>query len=252
VSTYVNCESKLLTIYREDVSDSEPDSEPESEASASEDGSSSEDNDEPLPTIRPYSALIQSLTASASPQAKRRKLDLHQESNVDKTTPVDTGLELDEDTDEIAEEENGSEAAIDEVSEGEDSDVESREDPFDAHFANPDENLLKARLQSLQKGTWSQERLTTKTGKIVTAVPESANSEGYAEITSVSGPKELKLKQKLAVSITKQRRSFDDLEKTIAVHMFNYKDLLFCERSPTNSEKLRRLACLHAVNHVFK
>jgi U3 small nucleolar RNA-associated protein 25 len=130
--------------------------------------------------------------------------------------------------------------------------VEYRDDPFDAHFADPDENLLKARLQSLQKGTWSQQRFTTKTGKVIAAIPESENSEGLAEIASLSGPKELKLKQKLAVAMSKQRPDFDNLEKTIAAHMFSYKDLIFCERSPTNSEKLRRLACLHAVNHVFK
>jgi U3 small nucleolar RNA-associated protein 25 len=68
----------------------------------------------------------------------------------------------------------------------------------------------------------------------------------------MSGPAELKLKQKLAGVISKQLVEFDGLEKYIAPSIFNYQDILYCERRPTNSEILRRLVCLHVINHIFK
>jgi len=42
------------------------------------------------------------------------------------------------------------------------------------------------------------------------------------------------------------------LEATLASHIFNYQDLLFPVRSTANAESIRRLACLHAMNHVLK
>jgi U3 small nucleolar RNA-associated protein 25 len=197
--------------------------------------------------------LIQSLTADAEPQAKKRKLEHPQKSKIEanKTVHSENEAEVDRDADEVEEEEEGPETALEGVLE-EDSDEEDQDDPFDAHFADPDENMLKARLQSLQKGSWSQQRFSTKTGRFVAATPTSSDFGPNLEAPSVSGPGELKLKQKLAGVISKQRPKFDDLEKRLATYIFNYKDLMFCERSPSNSESLRRLTCLHAVNHVFK
>ena len=39
---------------------------------------------------------------------------------------------------------------------------------------------------------------------------------------------------------------------SIASRIFNYQDLLFCDRTPPNASELRSLTCLHAINHIFK
>ena len=44
----------------------------------------------------------------------------------------------------------------------------------------------------------------------------------------------------------------DPLISTLALSLSNYQDLLFCGRSPQIAEDLRKLTCLHALNHVFK
>lgn len=44
----------------------------------------------------------------------------------------------------------------------------------------------------------------------------------------------------------------DPLISTLALTLSSYQDLLFGERSPENAKDLRRVTCLHALNHIFK
>ncbi|TVY20352.1 U3 small nucleolar RNA-associated protein 25 [Lachnellula arida] len=230
-------------------SDSESPSEVEEEIE-SEDDSSDEDM-EPVPTVRSYSALMQSLTADSVPQAKRRKLEHPTEV---KEVPGSDSEDLEDqtrDADVVVEAEEGPETATDGLLE-EENDDEDASDPFETHFANPEDNFLSKRLKALQLNQWTtQKTLLPKFGKAVISLPQTDDTK-TGMIHTVSGPGDLKLKQKLAAVISKQRPTFDPLEKSIAAYMFNYQDILYCERSPINSESLRRLACLHAVNHVFK
>lgn len=46
--------------------------------------------------------------------------------------------------------------------------------------------------------------------------------------------------------------NFDQVLGGLASSIFGYQDLLFSQRSLENAEDLRNLACLHALNHVFK
>lgn len=236
-------------------SDSESASEEEEEAPPSEEESSDSD-DEPLPNVRPYSALIQSLTADAGPQAKRRKLD---HAPVPKVEEVKEDAEEDseapvEDADEVEEEEEGPDVAIDGLLNDDDDEEEDSSDPFEAHFADPDNNILSQRLEAIQKKQWVTEKsILPNVGKAIICVPTTDKVVSSVAVPSpILSHSDLKLKQKLTGVISKQRPTFDDLEKTIATHMFGYQDILYCERKPTNAENLRRLACLHAVNHVFK
>ena len=131
--------------------------------------------------------------------------------------------------------------------------MEDSSDPFEAHFADPDDNVLARRLKSLEQSQWvTQKSSVLKFGKVIMSIPQKEDVKISALSNLVSGPAELKLKQKLASVMSKQRPEFDDLEKHITPSIFSYHDVLYCERRPTNSENLRRLACLHAINHVFK
>lgn len=240
-----------LTNFREEneVSELESPSEVEEELE-SEDESSGDD--EPLPTVRSYAALMQSFATDLEPQAKRRKLDLVQEPKLAKIEEGENSEAAAEDADEVVEPEEGPETATDGLLEDKD-DLEDASDPFEAHFADPDGNVLSRRLKSLAKNQWtSQKSAIPKLGKVAMAIPENEEIKGSTGLRPMSGPAELKLKQKLAGVMSKQRREFDELEKYIAPSIFSYQDVLYCERQPTNSESLRRLVCLHAVNHVFK
>lgn len=204
-----------------------------------------------MPAIRSYSALMQSLTADSVPQAKRRKLEHTTEV---KEVPGSDSEDLEGqagDADIVDEAEEGPETATDGFLEGE-NDNEDASDPFETHFADPEDNVLLKKLKALQLNQWStQKTLLPKFGKAVISLPQTDDAKTDI-IPTVAGPGDLKLKQKLAGVISKQRQTFDPLEQSIARYMFNYQDILYCERSPVNSESLRRLACLHAVNHVFK
>jgi U3 small nucleolar RNA-associated protein 25 len=199
---------------------------------------------------------MQSLAAeNAAPKAKRRKLDHLSETTVVKDNEKNGQNELDiaEDVDRVDEAEEGPETATDGFLEGDEAEeAEDASDPFESHFANPNDNVLARRLKSVQLNQWStQKLLLPKVGRALINIPQDEDTSKKSP-SSISGPGQLNLKQKLADIAQKLRPSFNDLEIAIAPLIFNYQDVLYCQRSPANSENLRRLTCLHAVNHVFK
>ncbi|CAL3967632.1 unnamed protein product [Diplocarpon coronariae] len=223
----------------------------EEEASESE---SSDEGEEPLPSVQPYVSLMQSFAIISVPQAKRRKLHHVSEPKPSKTKDqVDTENSVAnvDDTDKVDESEEGPETTTDDILEDKD-DTEDSSDPFEAHFAAPDDNILARRFKALDLSEWTTQKVALpKLGKAVFSLPDKELFGPFVP-TIVADPSELKLKNKLANFMVKARPKFDILEGSIAPLMFNYQDVLYCERSITNSENLRRLACLHALNHVFK
>ncbi len=131
-------------------------------------------------------------------------------------------------------------------------DEEDSSDPFEAHFATPDSNVLIRRLKALEQKQWTtQKKPLSKTTKAAFSMPEKEETKA-SEPASISGPNELKLKQKLANTMANLRPKFNDLEKSIAPLIFGYQDILYCQRTTVNADSLRRLTCLHAINHIFK
>ncbi|MBW1279549.1 hypothetical protein, partial [Escherichia coli] len=56
----------------------------------------------------------------------------------------------------------------------EDDEPEDSSDPFEAHFANPDDNLLAQRLKSVQRGQWSTQKIVLPNiGKSIFSIPQS-------------------------------------------------------------------------------
>lgn len=232
-----------MTRKSDQDSGSESPEEPESEEESSED-----EEDEPQPTVRSYAALMQSFATESAPQVKRRKLTHNEEPKASEALEEETSKANDKDHVEEAEE--GPETAIDGLLE--DDDEEDISDPFETHFTDPDKNELSNRLEFLEKNEWvPQQAMLPKIGRALSLTPGKGSLETVSP-TVAQRTGELKLKQKLAHIIEKQIPSFDALEKHVAPLMFNYQDILFCERDTGNAESLRRLACLHAVNHVFK
>lgn len=250
-------ESTAKQPQSEEASEQESESEEEEEEDEVSSEDESSDDEVEILAVRPYAALMQSLAVEAGPRTKRRKLDHNQqdseeklqENKPDDLEPVNAAAE---DADHVEEAEEGPETATDGLLQNDD-DLEDASDPFESHFADPDSNLLSQRLKSLQKNQWNTKKVELPIGgKAVISIPESDESKAIFTPTSISGPEELKLKQKLCGAAVKQCPSFNELEGSIAPFIFNYQDVLFCDRRPASAEGLRRLACLHAVNHVFK
>ncbi|KAE8445312.1 rRNA-binding ribosome biosynthesis protein utp25 [Mollisiaceae sp. DMI_Dod_QoI] len=219
-----------------------------------QDDSSADEDEGPLPAIRPYTALMQSLSSESAPQSKRRKLDHTSDAAANKKE--NSGMRdhdsVAADGDQVQEPEEGPETATDGLLEEVEDDLVDASDPFEAHFADPDDNLLAQRLKSVQQNRWTGQKVVLpEVGRAVLSFPQSEITKSFST-ESVSGPKELKLKQKLATAMSKHKPAFDILERHLAPIIFNYQDVLYCERKTSNSENLRRLICLHAVNHVFK
>lgn len=193
---------------------------------------------------------MQTVAASSSaPQPKRRKLDHVTEPKVEKSTEdIETEEPTNNPTDDVDEPEEGPETAIVGLDDDGDDDQEDASDPFEVHFADPDDNVLSRRLDCVNKQLWNRKKIALpKAGNAFMSVPTDITS-----FPTVNGPQQLKLKQKIAGIAAKLRPSFNHVEKALAPLIFNYQDVLYCERNTTNAEDLRQLVCLHAVNHVFK
>lgn len=211
-----------------------------------------------MPAESAYTVLMRSLnTSSAAPKSKRRKLEHRSEPDEHVEDEHSEAEDAGEDIEELEHEEtsgheeeesaNGEDVVID------DEEPEDLADPFEVHFANPDENVLSRRLQALQQNQWmTQKIITPQIGKVVMRIPMTDGLQPTSRLTTVSGPGDLKLKQKLALVMEKRKPQFNALESHLAPFLFGYQDVLYCERTPSNGESLRQLTCLHAINHILK
>lgn len=79
------------------------------------------------------------------------------------------------------------------------------------------------------------------------------SSDAGAEVPKpVEGLDGLQLKQKLKETSSRKIGEFDAVQRNLSPLLFNYNDVLFCDRTVRNSDSLRELTCLHALNHIFK
>ncbi|KAI1487865.1 hypothetical protein F5X96DRAFT_647994 [Biscogniauxia mediterranea] len=222
---------------------------------------SESEEEEAQPAQRPYLALMQSLSKDAAPTAKRRKVDHQPKESKSKRQPepepepeaaASDNEERDVDlVEEEPEEGPDDEIAVDEDEDDED-DIPDSSDPFETHFVNPDQDTLAKRVKSAQENDYQSKQFEKNGWKLVTNIPGKDPDQSMSPPTTLSGLSSLKLKHKLAETASKKKSTFDKLEQVLYPLTFSYQDLLFCARTVKNAESLRRMACLHAVNHVFK
>ncbi|KAM7204098.1 hypothetical protein V8F33_001733 [Rhypophila sp. PSN 637] len=246
----------------EDLPDAE--SEPEEEISSDE-----EEEEEQQPPAQAYLSLMKSLAESAPNKAKRRKLD-HQPSaeETPKTTEPKPQAETEaeetkvqkpqgagEDPDFVdeadgEEEDQVDEAAVEDLFD-EDDDLDA-EDPFEVHFDSPKDDVVQARIKAIKEGGWTNQRAIENSMKIQLSVPKVEPTQEQPLPSRITGIADLKLKKRLKESMAPKRAEFDAVEQTVAPLLFNYHDLLYCDRTVAGGQSVRRMACLHALNHVFK
>ncbi|KAF4538154.1 Digestive organ expansion factor predicted [Lasiodiplodia theobromae] len=223
-----------------DVEDEPMQSDPDDDLSSDDD----EEDDQPATVARPYSALLQSLQQDIpeGPKKKRRKLD-HQSAAT--SPPVE--LEGEAEPEDEADEDDA--AAPEDAADADDDDEEDISDPFEAHFARPEENELAAKLKAVSEKRWETRKSQVPgLGRCATLTPGAAEPPKKA----VSSPEHLKIKRKLAARAKELMPEFNDLQKGLAAPLFAYQDILFGARTPQNAESLRQITCLHALNHIFK
>lgn len=222
--------------------------------------SENEDEDD-KPAARPYMALLQSFSETSAPKAKRRKIE-HDEPAASKIEQDESGEESDEgskeeesdqDIDQADEADDDAAAEADEQFEDDDDDSEDEGDyvdPFDTHFAHAKEDLVAKRVKAMQADDWATKRALVQSLRATIMYPNS--DAGPEPPKPVSGLDSLKLKQKLKEIASRKIGDFTKSQQNLGSLLFNYRDVLHCDRSAKNADKLRQLTCLHALNHVFK
>ncbi|GKT90546.1 DUF1253 domain-containing protein [Colletotrichum tofieldiae] len=235
-----------------------------SEVEEDSDISISEDEDEKPQNTRPYMALLQGFTEASEPSAKRRKLESGKSESTAQAKFESESDESDEDDDDDEDEKEGKDVdrveevedpmadLAEEEEQSDDEDEVDASDPFDNHFTTPDEDLTAKRVKAIQKKDWAFKRTMSKVSKAVVTYPQLEGSDAPAIPSPISSLDGLKLKQKLRETASKKLATLDPLQQAIAPTIFNYSDVLYDNRNTQNSEGLRKLVCLHAVNHVFK
>lgn len=258
--------STFHTHGKANASDSDSEDESGQEESDIEEGdedievASEDDEADSKAAARPYMTLIKSLTdESAAPRAKRRKLD-HETAQPEKPKdqPEDEQADVDtervEDVDFVEEPEDSPEdtAAEDAFDQDDEDEVVDNSDPFQSHFSAPDEESIERRLKAIEDSKWATKKVAVKGTRTVLSAPDTGDKNDELSVPApISNASDIHLKQKLADTM-KEKRKLDGLEQSLAPHVFGYQDLLFCQRSLSNGKSVRRLACLHALNHVFK
>lgn len=194
-------------------------------------------------------ALLQSFNDSSAPSAKRRKLE-HQEPSQNDPDP-----QLNEESEEaekrdIDEADEAEEPAIEEQAEDDSDNEIDTADPFDVHFASPDDELSARGIKAAKAGEWTTKRAMVQPWRATLITPGTETTSPVPE--PVAGLNSLHLKQKLQETASKKMTTLDAASRAFLPLLFNYQDILFCDRTVENSTKLKESLCLHALNHVFK
>ncbi|RMY69519.1 hypothetical protein D0863_06400 [Hortaea werneckii] len=245
-----------------------------------DDMSDSEEDEEVAPSVKAYNALLQSFKqpdgdGDEERRRKRRKVEkeaprieekVPEDSSVGSDEEIgsaeeDGGLEVDEgasedededEEDDMPQDDEVDAGAITRAGEGNDEDEEDASDPYEAHFANIDENDLSQRLKSIQGGEWRTEKQPfPKVGSFTLYSPQSCQ-ESIIRKPNIKASSDLVLKKRVADNAARLLPQFDETQRSIAPYLFNYTDLLYPSRTPANASSLRSAACVHALNHVLK
>ncbi len=211
--------------------------------------SSDSDEDVQINAVQPYSALLQSLNANSErDESVRKKRKIEQTQTFKKRND----LAIEGDLDRVVEPEDAETSGTDDI---EVDELEEDYDPFMSHVANPETDFLEQKISAVKRNAWSMEKSIRKLQwSHILKVPAVSSSylEPGSGLGTVSGAEDLMLKQKLKRNAMDELATLDGLMGTLAYSIFHYQDILFSHTTLKNAADLRKLACLHALNHVYK
>ncbi|KAF2202462.1 DUF1253-domain-containing protein [Delitschia confertaspora ATCC 74209] len=198
--------------------------------------------------VRAFNALLEAFKQSESdskPKKKRRKLEHSPDREESERLSPD-----------LEEEDEAESGAVDEedMNGAEDEDMDEDEDstdPFEVHFANPEGNELSRRLKAIAKNQWTTKKIDTDAhSKCILQIP--GTDEDAPPRRKIRSTKDLKLKNRLVETGEEILSSFSSSEQSIVPAIFNYQSVLYGSRTVKNAPRLRHIAALHALNHIFK
>lgn len=232
--------------------DSEGTEDVPSEDESDLDGEEDSEDDAETSGNKPYLALMQSFAKSKDqgPQAKRRKVD-HSKSNDANREEPEEELDEERDLDQVDEANEDPAAEILDGAEDSDDEQPDESDPFETHFAQPDEAEVSRRLKAFQAKESSTSQIELNKWRVTRVLPGNDTAQSTRSLGIVATASDLKLKKRLAEAASK-RPTLDKLEQVLYPPTFGYDDVLFCGRTPRNADSIRQMACLHAINHVYK
>ncbi|KAJ2903202.1 hypothetical protein MKZ38_010238 [Zalerion maritima] len=199
-------------------------------------------------TINPETVHTNPLAVNLS---RDPKLISHVSAELDDDGRDSMERDIWEDTKAKEEDETG-----DDVSDGGELVEGLRQDPFHNHYSEPDEKDVAKKILAIKNSKWDMVRVATKLSKNVVVMPDVDGSSATANISfppPVLDASTLNLKKRLQNGLGDSwEEGFDEEEQSFASLLFNYHDMLYCKRTHVNAPKLRKLLCLHALNHCLK
>jgi U3 small nucleolar RNA-associated protein 25 len=213
---------------------------------------SSDADDDQGEEIRPYNQLLQVFNVSLDRPEHRRKRRKTERTERNGNANVQN-FDKQHDHENFAESE-AEEADLKNSVDHEDQDLSGDEtnaaDPFESHFAGPEPEYLKSRIDSVSKSEWS--RSVGGFGALGTAEfykPEHAKA--YESSKSSIIPSQV-MKTRFVPACEQELESLSPTVLPLLPYVFGYHDVLFAARTPENASSLRSAVCLHALNHVYK
>lgn len=206
-----------------------------------------------------YASLLQSLGSAVTtePHGKKRKRKYLSNEEVSSGNNMhEPGVESEEEKDrtEISANDSANEQLQHEFENSMvEADDEDPSDPFEVHFDNPAENSLSKKLKAVNAGSWKTEPISSSTiGKLSFTLPALGAEDIPFQHHRMKSVRDAKLKQRLLEPALEICPQFTDLQSTLAPQLFTYSDVFYGGRTVENADGLRTMACLHALNHVFK
>ena len=217
-------------------------------------------NDGTEPAIKPFNALLQSFAATSrgEPAPKKRRLigqekerqipELPQASAEPIASIQEDALDVLEDIEDTAQDGNVDPDSVSDDEMG----TESNLDAFAAHYEDQDEAHLQRKIKSIEGRSWSTIKGFPSSGwKSMEFFPcdEEGNRSSNPHRVSL---KQFRPKNKLQQAADGILPSLTGVDAWIGETILNYQDLLFTDRNSTNASNIKKVVCLHVLNHIFK
>ncbi|KAL8927784.1 MAG: hypothetical protein Q9208_002200 [Pyrenodesmia sp. 3 TL-2023] len=198
-----------------------------------------------------YNVLLHTLKPAApggKPKRKRRKLETPEAS-----PSLLIGLSGDSGgLEEIAERGDTSEEDVADES-AEEIDDPKKRDCFTRHYTDQTEFGSAERIQAVLDNQWLAEKI--QLGKSWSATrrrPRPSIPSKPSGHLSAPEPSAFKFKAKFERAAQELLSSPSEILQQLAASTLSYQDILFSARSLENAEDVRRLASVHALNHIFR
>lgn len=234
--------------------------------SVEEPSSGSEDDKGTVPVAKPHNTLLQSLNANIQrgpPQRKKRRLAQDQpQSDITRQHGAD------ETQQDLAAESGGDDREDVSVGRDVDSAEDAEDDPFLSHIADINATQFEQRIKDIEEDRWHTARSSSRPGlSCFSKVPLSASPADLAVSTfrcagdfpvrqllcqQLPSLNILQLKQRLKGPAIKLLGNVVTLRQDVSPSIFSYRDVLFSERTPSNADDIRKLSCIHLLNHLYK